>query len=339
MDLPFLAENTEENSSLFYRPYNNQRRDQTILPLELIFDIFERAAGSSNAFWLSLCLVSSWARHFALPHLLRTVVLRTKANRRAFQEYISRNTVNPSPNFLHATSLHNLWLPAEPSPTFTQDIFQVCQNLTSIALSGRTLAQVHRLTLGGSDEKGRNPKIIMRDRNLHVTVLNGLWSFTKTITAGGMMGNSPLLDMVTHLRYVGGVEVSIHTRLPVLPHLTHLAISYSNMTFVYMEDDFYPFAEGALLNRPALQAFVLVLYMDESTSQHNSRQLTGYHRHRAQTWVRRLRASDPRVYMLESHACDVQDEWLEEVSGGVSIWQRAVSYTKELEDEHHKLVA
>jgi hypothetical protein len=53
----------------------------------------------------------------------------------------------------------------------------------------------------------------------------------------------------------------------------------------------------------------------------------GVDREELEEWVRGVRKTDRRLYVLEGHSLHFRDEWEEEMRGGESIWERAIRYT------------
>jgi hypothetical protein len=45
-------------------------------------------------------------------------------------------------------------------------------------------------------------------------------------------------------------------------------------------------------------------------------------RKRFEGWMRKTRAKDSRIYFVELHDSELQDEWEKEVRGGESIWDQ-----------------
>ncbi|KAF8875906.1 hypothetical protein BD779DRAFT_1561969, partial [Infundibulicybe gibba] len=84
----------------------------TDLPPELLRTIFLHTAKLSTPACRTLCAVSSWVRHLALPVLYQTIFIRNTEHLDAFGTSITHPLAcPPSPSFDPADAVRHLWVP------------------------------------------------------------------------------------------------------------------------------------------------------------------------------------------------------------------------------------
>ncbi|KAF8875910.1 hypothetical protein BD779DRAFT_1561993, partial [Infundibulicybe gibba] len=166
----------------------------TDLPPELLRIIFLHMAKLSTPACCTLCAVSSWVRHLALPVLYRTVFIRHTRHLSAFEKSITHPLAcPPSPSFDPADAVRHLWVP----------------------FASKTLAPlvVHRnrqdphTRAGAHAGKGDLHIVLLRDHlRSHISGIHSLYR------------------RVTHLRLDGPVKPEVWQAIGAMANLTHLAV-------------------------------------------------------------------------------------------------------------------
>ncbi|KAF8876159.1 hypothetical protein BD779DRAFT_1475761 [Infundibulicybe gibba] len=133
---------------------------------------------------------------------------------------------------------------------------------------------------------------------------------------------------ITHLRLEGpaGLEVGMH--LDHMDRLTHLAIPFPNT-----EEDLELVLEEHLtgmldvLERTSVEVFVIVLSLEVQPEDQCQD---------IEKWVCEVRNKGASgVYVVRTVYDDLEEEWDAEVKGGVTMWKRAVEYTRLLVGRTH----
>ncbi|KII83417.1 hypothetical protein PLICRDRAFT_180495 [Plicaturopsis crispa FD-325 SS-3] len=268
------------------------------LPTELVLRIFDLAASSSKASALALCLVASWVRADALRHLLAAVTIHNDRQLQAFTDVMSASSQRIDP-----AAVQHVWL-ALPSPACA--LVARLTHLTHLAITVPSLFHtVHDEQLFGSDGA------------LHITVLptqfDRCW-FDLTAKRAAMPEDerSRVFERLTHLHTPSATPRLVRA----FPGLTHLAMP---LPVPLPAVGHVGGTCGVALASPVLR--VLVLVVSPAT-------LATCERKDIAGWVRKYREEDPRVYVLESDPKDLEAEWMEEVKGGDSVWDRAVRQTQ-----------
>lgn len=298
------------------------------LPVEIINIILAFAAESRHT-CLDLCLVSSWARQIALPHLFRTLVSKD----RKFQKYLVNPPYVPFDTNINAASLvKNVWMPLDyDAAGLVLDVFQNCRNITHMALSGSCLSAIIRATTptppGFLTLTYESRRLISGTKSdIHLTVL-GTYSFN-WVVSGSWQPNvrSPLYDQITHIRvetidsfYVSGLH-----RPDNFSRLSHLSLPYYNA----MQHD--PNKLDSFLELESLQMLVIAGVR---------KLLQQAHWGRLEAWVWLKRTTDKRVFFVEIPGVDIQAEWEEEMRDGESVWAKASRYTAQWEARENAKVA
>ncbi|KIM74643.1 hypothetical protein PILCRDRAFT_828065, partial [Piloderma croceum F 1598] len=300
-----------------------KRTGSARLPVELVNIIFVLAAQSSRHACLDLCLVASWARQIALPHLFCTLVAKDHGVK--FQKYLADPPYVPINTRINAASLvKNVWMPLEGHPATTDsvlDVFENCHNLMHMALSIHCFFKLIRATSPPPLEpvertvSGPAPEC---DRDIHLTMLCATsfrWAFPE-YWRPNFLHRSPLYDRITHIRVETLSSYRTRYDLRHFSRLSHLSVPYYNSIQHIAEqlDDF--------LELRSLEMFVVAGVR---------KPFQEAHWRRLEKWVLAQRREDKRVFFVEVPAMDIQVEWEREMRGGESIWERAIHYTTQWE--------
>ena len=287
------------------------------LPVELLHCVFNLASASSRHACLNICLVASWARQIALPHLFHTVVIKDTYANTEFTKYI----VEPflMPNFRAACFVNNVW--AQNSRDLVLEVIEKCDNITHLALNTGHFRWLMRSTSPGTIAASVSPGIsghaLARQRDLHLTLLDAE-SLNLALTEhhnDDVTKKSPIFDKITHLRLTLVDSYKMRANLDHFSRLTHLCMPYYDSRrhqTMYLQ----PFLE-----LQSLQMFVIIVILRCARSSHVS----------LENWVRNVRETDTRVYLVNGWSADIQVEWEREMRGGESVWERAIRYTNKWE--------
>lgn len=142
------------------------------LPPELVHYIFNLAAASSiAALILNICLVSSWARHIALPHLFHTVILRNYVFSSLFEQVLLHHPYNSIGSV--APFVKNIWV--EPNASYSFDfipIYEACDNLTHLVWDYHVLRGYLCITQTSYDGETRlSDRAFNFTHDLHMTFI------------------------------------------------------------------------------------------------------------------------------------------------------------------------
>ena len=290
---------TRKSTTSQYPPHTFHR-----LPIELVNRILNIAASSSRHSCLDICLVASWARRIARPHLFHTVVITGNGFRKieSFKIHAVKPLFPPATtdSQLTAGSLVNgLWTNSHEFYDLSS-VFKVCDNLVHLALDNQSFAWLCEATAS-----------VSRNKNLHVHVMNSSITYSA----------KPIPDQITHLRITTMDSNSVLTHLDNFRHLTHFSLSVT-----YCLGGMHNARELArLLKLPSHKLMMLVVALSFQVAQRGHWKELG-------RWVRKTREMDGRVYIVEEcRPDDLQEEWEDELRGGESIWDKAVRYTRDWE--------
>ncbi|KII83413.1 hypothetical protein PLICRDRAFT_452598 [Plicaturopsis crispa FD-325 SS-3] len=300
------------------------------LPSELIVMILEIAAASSTPTALALCLVSSWARKLARPHLLDTVVLATYDQRDAFE-----HAVLPALDCADTLALvRHLWV--APSEGLDDALGQLT-GLTDLAISPSYLSYT-TCGKGDRDDPDDTPAP-ENSRVLRLTLLPSPYTGPHLERLYSWeVWNPALLVRTTHLSFVLHADnVSINVAifwawnlLNRFPRLTHLAVALPTAPCEYLED--FELVCAEILKHPSMQTLVLGVTASARASYPDG----------GTVYFASLREKFPRVCIvdvdgspevLSAHTLTTQEwdpckvsaeSWLAEIRTGDSIWQRAI---------------
>ena len=338
------------------------------LPLELVLKVFNVAASSSSQSCYNLCLVSSWARHIALPHLFTTIIIKNQVAIEPFFEQIAtRPRDPPNAEFLPAPQVRNLWMMTEsplPGRIGIVQISRACVNLTNIAMTTSIFHELARSTKGLGPGPRRPVRVSAGAVPLHVqrpTPFPGAPTLPFATVAPLPAAPPPalahsyfletprpdaklsilLLDIKQHWEGAMVVERHLGGSPRLFRHITHLRLDkqpiwglhlgyFGRLTHFAVP---YTNPEHPLL--PSLETRI-----------HGNRGLPPLQAvvvvlwtdivkselvQEVQGWVARMRAVNDSAYVVESISTGLQEEWEDEAGGGLSIWDRAVIFTNSLD--------
>jgi hypothetical protein len=280
--------------------------------------IFNLAAASSRHSSLNICLVSSWARHIALPHLFHTVILRNYAFSSLFEQVLLHHPYNSIGSV--APFVKNIWV--EPNASYSFDfipIYEACDNLTHLVWDYHVLRGYLCITQTSYDGETRlSDRAFNFTHDLHMTFIEKQYSIRPISTFPERI--STLFRRVTHIRVATlGFGYTI-TNTSYFSRLSHLSVPFCNRDPEPFEtdtdrrrpSDLQPLLDPA---RKSLKMLVVVIVKNV---------VQGVDREELEEWVRGVRQTDRRLYVVEGHSLQFQDEWEEEMRGGESIWERAI---------------
>lgn len=225
-------------------------------PSELVHEILQYASCMSTHFCLTLCRVSAWTRHLALPHLYSTIVItdRTKCAKLCValsEPCQSRDTAPLIPK----TWVRNVWLNVDSAAAdHILTIFKVSARIRHLALTGYHFSVLvrKRFTDNPTNSFWR---YINAKQDLHLTITaiyNNHWSLAKRVYIPSL--TTPLFTKITRLRlvslqsYQGCLNIAHFTRL------THFAIPYRHADHARELSDL-----DHIFALPSLEMFVIVL--------------------------------------------------------------------------------
>lgn len=290
-------------------------------PLELVCHIFCQAAAVSRHSCLSLCLVSSWARHVALPHLLHTVVIKSHLSNSQFRRCLQGPAYMPSgPAFRAAPLVRNIWMEAVSDGVLS--VFNTCDNIEHLAVTdGAFLWLMHAsspFAMNSRFSKKISQSACTRDRDLHLTAINPgrNWPHTN-YSHNDATKTSPLFSKITHIHFVNLSSSQNHWDMSPFTRLSHLAIPLCDWL---LNDS----RLQHLLQLQSLSMLVAVITEDLNNGSVAKRS------------VATIRKVDSRLHLVESHchSPDIQSEWEVEMRGGESVWERAIRYTNAWDEQN-----
>ncbi|KAF5363954.1 hypothetical protein D9756_001044 [Leucocoprinus leucothites] len=279
------------------------------LPLELIEHVFHRGCMASTQFCLTLCLVSSWARCIALPHLYSAVKLQTQSSLIAFHQTIVKGKGRISPTIL-PLHLHvrSLWI--KPISNVVVDIFNACENLEYISLHEENLVWLIRPPLGPSVTAlpaMADPTSLNRD--LHLWVVRGRTHRFYPLDSISTSLSSPFLNKITHLVLDGSTGYNTLKNIKLCNRLTHLAVTYDGSPPQDLES-----LAVALRTAPRrdIISCVLILLVDVLTTTQRIETLS---------WVQGVNVPR-RIRVLPLRSLGLRAEWEEQMRTGVNFWEK-----------------
>jgi hypothetical protein len=286
----------------------------TRLPLELVRHILSFAAAASRHASRHICLVASWARHIAIPYLFHTVVLGDKESYTKFRKSLLRpeSYIPSNSDSSPAVLVRNLWVEGiHYDPRCILPIYESCDNLAHLALSVDQFNWLLHLSTPGMSEISDSAS--SHGPDLQVTFLS---SMLGVIASGEGDAPSPIYKRVTHICLTNASKVE--KRINSFTRLSHISMPCQSMS---------------LRNQAHLRHFrglktlkmLVVVVLDDVVRARD--------REDVKEWVRGVRQTDSRVYMVERHSSRIREDWEKEMRGGDSMWDMAVRYTAELEAE------
>lgn len=302
------------------------------LPSEVILEIFAVAASSSKRTALTLSLVSSWTKSCTAPHLYATVILRSARQVAAFLALVtSHSSPGPKCNVSPASLVRNLCVTHHAPPRGSADpyavLFNACRNVRTAALQSTflhsSLVPAHAVHKLRCEELLVLGPTFPSDWETHAGAVAASASSNAAADrkdGGGAMeeqATTSVLEHTTHLRLLESLSSPQYSgpHLTRLPRLTHIALLIREQ--VYSPN---PFTElDPLLASPKLH--MVVVSFDFRTWVDKARRLDD--------WAELARRSDERLYVVERDDGDPLGQWADAVSGGESIWSKALREQEE----------
>ncbi|KIM77931.1 hypothetical protein PILCRDRAFT_824920 [Piloderma croceum F 1598] len=291
------------------------------LPPELVQHIFSLASAASRNSGLNICLVASWARHIALPHLLHTVVIKDHLANAQFRHNLQgQSPYDPSPGFLAPPLIYNVWMEAVSDRIIS--LFNACDNIQHLALADEAfLWLIHAsspIATVGAFNSTISQSAVARPQDLHLTIISAgrRWTHPEYMY-GDVTMRSPLLSKITRI-YLADMDVlPTFSEIEIFTRLTHLAVPF------YDWFDHGKFLRTLLLVE-LLEMLVVVIITGDVVKDDRAQ---------IESQVAEIRKTDGRIYLAESlyRGVGIQKQWEEEMRGGKSIWDKAVRYTSEYE--------
>lgn len=294
----------------------------TRLPAELVHHIVNFAAAASRRTCVNLCLVSSWARDIAIPHLLHTVVITNHQSNTKLRKYLRDSPhKSPGPGFCTASCVRNLWMASVSDGIISH--FDACHNMENLALTdGVFLWLLHASSptmLADRFNHSLSPRTLARDQELHLTLISAgtQWTHRRYIS-DDVTKRSPLLSKVTRLRLAASAQPPTNSDVCHFTNLTHLAVPYISGWEGYSE------SLRGLLDLESLK--MLVVDIPKGYPAERGLKLL-------EDFVASTRKYDSRIYLVESpsRGFDILPQWEYDMRTGNSIWDRAVHYTDAFE--------
>jgi len=276
------------------------------LPVELVGHILGFAAAASRHSSLDICLVTSWSRRIALPYLFHSVVIGNGESYTQFKKYLY-----PPSDFHVAPFVHNLWLEGTYHDSrCILPIYESCSNVAHLALTVDLFNWLLHLTTPGMAEISDGVQC-SPSHDLQVTFLS---SMLGVIGSGPSGDTSPIYKRVTHICLTNTSVVERHIDSFIrLSHISMPCRGMSDRSRTYLQ---------RFLGLKTLKMLVVVI-LGDVVREKDRKELKG--------WVREVRQTDSRVFIIERHSLRIRDDWEKEMRGGESIWNRAIRYTTKLE--------
>ena len=285
------------------------------LPAELVHEVFHYGCILSTSFSLALCQLSTWTRKLALPYLFNTVVIRKLGASESFYRSLAEIDLirPPTVDFDPSNHVQNLWIKAVYNRILR--LFSMCDNLVHLALPAVNLFWlVHASSVGQPRISTLSSRSITRKKDLRLFVIDAMepeWSLSHLVTDDPGL-NSPLFSKIIHLRIGRMGSYATHLDLAHFTCLTHIAVSYHQPEIQNLQD-LLPIFEF-----PSTMFLVVVLMRDA---------LTDLQYEDAITWVGNIRRTNSKIYVVPGLQSNMQAEWEAEVRCGLSLWDKAESFT------------
>jgi hypothetical protein len=303
------------------------------LPNELICRILNFAAASSKDFCLSMCLVSSWARHLALKHLLSTIVITSHEKAMNFEAYLRSLRRLHCPNRDPASLIRGLWVEESTFNGFWDGILDTFTNLTHLAITGEELSRnLTQPAIQVLYPKSNGTPSESRDFDL--TILNAFYFLSQQYRYSSLKNTPstiPLFQNVTHVVLSRCYSYTlIATALQPFHRLTHLAVPFC-ADFPHLR---LGHLQEKVLANISLQVLVIALCAcDEG--------VCSVGRNDAKHWVKKVRRVDGRITCVVGKTASLahwrkngdawKTDWKADMVTGESFWEQAARYTGELD--------
>ncbi|KAJ3561257.1 hypothetical protein NP233_g10304 [Leucocoprinus birnbaumii] len=284
------------------------------LPTEVVEHVFHCGCSTFSELCLTLCLVSSWTRRLALPHLYSIVKLETQASLVAFHRAIAQGMTSvhsesdtrfPPPR-LHVRSL---WI--VPISNVVVDIFNACKNLERLSVHEENLMWLIRPPLGpnASALPAVTPSLPSSNKKLRLWIVKGRTHRFYPLDSISMTLPSPFLDKITHLVLDGSTGYNILKNMKLCNRLTHLAVSYDGSPSQNLES--LAVALRVAPKRDVINC-VLILLVDV---------LTPSKRMETMKWVNEVNLKR-KIKVLPLRSGGLETAWEEEMNGA-DLWEKA----------------
>ncbi|KAF8876152.1 hypothetical protein BD779DRAFT_1475755 [Infundibulicybe gibba] len=285
------------------------------LPRKLVHKILLHAARTSTSTCRTLCQVSIWVRHLALPLLYTIIPIRAIRSITA-----ERPIYPPTPTFNPAWAVRGIWAPdAYFNSSHWRDITQHCTRMSHLTVNHENFMRLAYVMAGlrytdARAEVGDLHMLIFQNRYGLLFLRN-----PKNKNQVNPVMNTGFVRRITHLCLEDPIEPGIDILLGSMSWLTHLALlcgdankhEWTRLLSVATDDT-------------SVEAFVLMLSPSYATKD-KCRE--------GENWVYEMRdAGKDVVYVVRLLCDDLEEEWNSEVRGGETIWERAVKHTQELMD-------
>ncbi|KLO17479.1 hypothetical protein SCHPADRAFT_821346 [Schizopora paradoxa] len=301
------------------------------LPIELVLLIADYAAQTSRRAALSLCLVSTWMREAILPTLYTTVILHADSPNdarspfRADDDQVDRQPLSPSTTVRKPLAdplvyVQHLWadVPQEFAPR-NLDAFPNLQQLAIHVDASEAVCNALRWAPTQDCCPGYEShvcKLANYPPCRSLTVLGQSHPQRWTAFTSCAQGRA-FLQQLTHLRLLN-ICLSHYIPLEYIPSLTHLCIPFFDLRPAHGEEFI---GLDYILAQPHLKMVVLTLNPRYWRFEDMS----------LKAWACLAMARDERLYVVASTRVDATRDWDDprrdweaEVTGGVSIWEKAV---------------
>jgi len=283
----------------------------TRIPPELVHRILNLAAAASRHSSLDICLVASWARRIALPHLFHTIVIKDKESNSQFNTFLLSPPHSPVDfTFPIAPFVTNIWMECIHDLDCIIPVNELCDNVTHLALYPLLFFWLLHITTPQSKEHTTEMKVsdhvFDRSHDLNLTLLAPMDS------RASLFAGSPLFHRITHICLATIKAYDTQQGFELFSRLSHLSVPYRGVA------RHHPTALQGFLKLESLQMLVVAI-IEEVVQEADLKEL--------EKWVREVRKTDGRVYLVGRHTANIQAEWENEMRGEKCIWERAIQYT------------
>lgn len=279
------------------------------LPMELVHYVFQLAAASSRHSCLDICLVASWARTIALPHLFHAIVIKDNATLLKFVKHVADDEYSSANfSFLPSSAVKGVWITASSTTLDARSLLTILRASANaiywtvpLSLFDISLSPVFYIF---DERKGPSNQ----EFHLTITVHDHYRMFSVFRQRCGYIGGRnrpPIFNRITH----------IIINPPILPPPAPYGTQLDFSAFTRLSHISVPH----YLNPGLHHDVMIVVAFDKDVA--DAADLSGL-----EEWVHITRKTDDRVYLLERFICS-SDDWETEMRGGESIWDRAIRYT------------
>ena len=211
---PMIQARLSSTISQLSQPFND-------LPPELVHHILDMAATRSRHACLNICLVSSWARRIAQPHLCRAVVIPNISKLFQFcDHFIEGYDESETAKYplIPGSLVDGLWLQSCYWPKL-RFIFDACDNVTHLTSEGDAIGALIYLF-------GFVQNTTKHNHDLHWTALDAEGMRLILDVQFDPTCIPPIFKWITHMHIIAIGSYMNATCLDVFSHLTHLSLPY-----------------------------------------------------------------------------------------------------------------